>query len=178
MDLFDAIRRRRMVRAFSPEPVSDEDLDRLVRAAGRAPQAGNQTVRRLIVVTNPGVVQTLRDVMPSFISNAPAAIVICTDLERVEALMGERGRDLVSYIDVGTAAENICLAATALDLGVCFAQSSTGAALRAVLDLPEHVRPDLVVQVGHPDPAPALRIRIEPPPVDRDRYGNVWEGAA
>jgi nitroreductase len=177
VDVLDAIRRRRMTRTFRAEPVGDAELAQLVWAASRAPQAGNMTVRRFVVVTDPGVVRTIRAVMPSFVSNAPAAIVICTDLDRVAALMGERGRDLVSHIDVGTAAENICLAATALGLGVCFAQSSTGAALRAVLDLPPNVRPDMVVQVGWPAAATRPRIHIDPPPVDRDRYGNPWTEA-
>ena len=165
------VARRRMHRRFAAEPVAREELERLVWAGSRAPQAGNATVRRFIVVDDPALVRTIRQVMPSFISNAPAAIVICTDLALVAALMGSRGRDVVSRIDVGTAAENIVLAATALGLGACFSQSSTEPALRAVLDLPEHVRPDMVVAVGRVAAQPSPAIRMPRPPVDYNGFG-------
>lgn len=178
MDFFDVVARRRMHRVFSSEPVSREELDRLVGAGARAPQAGNATVRRFVVVDDPGIVRTLRQVMPSFISNAAAAIVVCTDLHEVERLMGERGRDTVARIDAGTAAENIALAATALGLGACFSQSSTEPAIRAVLDLPGHVRPEIVVAVGHVPERPSLAMKMRRPPVDHNRFGTPWEARA
>jgi nitroreductase len=178
MEFFEVVARRRMHRLFAPEPVARADLDRLVLAGGRAPQAGNAPVRRFVVVDDPALVRTIRQVMPSFISNAPAAIVLCTDLELVERLMGERGRDIVSRIDAGTAAENVALAATALGLGACFSQSSTEPALRAVLELPDHVRPDIVVAVGHIAERPSLAVRMRPPPVDHNRFGARWESPA
>jgi nitroreductase len=178
VQLFEAIRRRRMHRRFLPDPVDAAALDRLVWAGSRAPQAGNMPVRRFLVVTDPALVRTVRQVMPSFIANAPAFVLVCTDLELAGSLMGERGRDVVSHIDAGTAAENIALAAVELGLGVCFAQSSTDAAVRAVLDIPEHVRPDIVVAVGRPAPASSAKMRIARPPVDHDRFGVPWVGHA
>ena len=177
MDFFEVVAQRRMHRLFVPEPVTRAELERLVWAGSRAPQAGNAAVRRFIIVDDPAIVRTLRQVTPSFISNAPAAIVICTDLALVASLMGSRGRDIVSRIDVGTAAENIVLAATALSLGACFSQSSTESALRAVLDLPEHVRPDMLVAVGRVATKPSLGVRMGRPPVDHNRFGAPFEGA-
>jgi nitroreductase len=178
MEFFDVVRRRRMHRVFADAPVAREELDALVRAGARAPQAGNAPVRRFVVVDDPAIVRTLRQVMPSFISNAPAAIVVCTDLDLVARLMGERGREIVSRIDAGTAAENIALAATALGLGACFSQSSTEPAVRAVLELPEHVRPDIVVAVGRVPERPSLAVKMRRPPVDHNRFGSPWEASA
>jgi nitroreductase len=177
MEFFDVVARRRMHRVFSDEALTRDDLDRFVRAGARAPQAGNAPVRRFVVVDEPGIGRTLRQVMPSFISNAPAAIVVCTDLDLVERLMGERGRDTVSRIDAGTAAENIALAATALGLGACFSQSSTEPAVRAVLDLPEHVRPEIVVAVGRVPARPSQAVRMQRPPVDHNRFDSPWEAS-
>jgi nitroreductase len=163
-----------MHRTFSDEAVSDDELARLAWAGGRAPLAGNAATRRFVIVTDERLVATLCEVMPSFISNARKCIVVCTDLALCEELMGERGRDVVSRIDAGTAAENIALAAVQLGLGVCFSQSSTDAAVREVLGLPEHVRPDIVVAVGRPAPKPSAAIRMQPPIIDRERFGNPW----
>ncbi len=164
-----------MHRAFTDEAVDREVLDRLAWAAGRAPMGGAELVRRIIVVSDPAMVRTVRQVTPSFLANAAAIIVICTDLERAEAAMGRQGRDILSLVDAGAAAENIALAAPALGVGICFVRSANDAALREVLDLPERVRPDILVGVGHPAPTPSPRPRMQKPIVFRDRFGQPWK---
>ena len=164
-----------MHRAFTDEAVDEEALDRLAWAAGRAPMGGAELVRRIVVVSDPVMVRTVRQVTPSFLANAAAIILICTDLDRAEAVMGRQGRDILSLLDAGAAAENIALAAPALGLGVCFVRSANDAALREVLDLPEHVRPDILVGVGRPAPTPSPRPRMQKPIVFRDRFGQPWK---
>jgi nitroreductase len=175
MDVVEAIRRRRMHRVFAPNAVSDEQLDRLVWAAGRAPMGGAELVRRIVVVTEPRLVRTVRQVTPSFLANAPAMILICTDLERAEISMGIQGRDVLSLVDAGAAAENVALMALTLGLGVCFVRSSNDAALQEVLDLPQHVRPDVLIAVGRPAETPSPGVRGPDPIVFRDGWGYPWE---
>jgi nitroreductase len=177
MDVFEAMRKRRMHRRFSDEPVSEDVLGQLVRAAALAPMGGNELVRRLIVVTDPRVVKTVRDVTPSFLANSPALIVVCTDLERAEASMGRQGRDILSLLDAGAAAENVALAAPALGVGISFVRSVNDSALREVLGLPEHVRPDILIGVGHPAATPSPAPPRRPAVVFRDRFGDPWEAS-
>jgi nitroreductase len=163
-----------MHRAFTDEPVDDGVLDRLAWAAGRAPMGGAELVRRIIVVSDPAIVRTVRQVTPSFLANATAVIAICTDTDRAEAAMGRQGRDILSLLDAGAAAENVALAAPALGVGICFVRSANDVALREVLDLPEHVRPDILIGVGRPAPTPSPRPRMQKPIVFRDRFGEPW----
>jgi len=178
MDVFDAMRRRRMHRRFTGEPVSDEVLAKLVQAAALAPMGGNELVRRLIVVSDPRLVKTVRDVTPSFLANAVAIIVVCTDLDRAEASMGRQGREILSLLDAGAAAENVALAAPALGVGISFVRSVNDSALREVLELPEQVRPDILIGVGHPDSTPSPAAPRRKPVVFRDRFGEPWTGGA
>ena len=76
LDVFTAMRRRRMHRLFTDEPLEESELERLVYAAGRAPVA-RDGIRHLVVVTDPRLVATLRELCPGFINNAPAVIAIC-----------------------------------------------------------------------------------------------------
>ena len=175
MDVFEAMRRRRMHRRFTDEPVAKEVLAQLVHAATLAPMGGNELVRRLIVVTDPRLVKTVRDVTPSFLANATAVIVVCTDLERAEASMGRQGRDILSLLDAGAAAENVALAAPALGVGVSFVRSVNDSALREVLDLPGQVRPDVLVGVGHPAPTPSPAAPRRAAVIFRDRFGEPWD---
>src|SRR5215510_4474369 len=163
-----------MHRAFSPDPVSEEVLAELTWAATRAPMGGNELVRRIVVISDPAVVRTVREVTPSFLADSPAILLICTDLDRAEAAMGRQGRDILSLLDAGAAAQNVALAATALGLGVCFVRSVNDAALRAVLNLPANVRPDILVGIGHPSPTPSPAMRYGNPVVYRNRFGHEW----
>src|SRR3982074_1702004 len=174
MDVLESIRKRRFHRAFTAEPVDEESLARLVWAAGRAPMGGAELVRGILVVTDPSVMQTVRQVTPSFLANSPAVIIICTDLDRAEASMGVQGRDVLSLVDAGAAAENMALAAVALGLATCFVRCSNDVALQEVLDIPKNVRPDVLVAVGHPAPAPSAPVKNPPAVIYRNAFGTVW----
>jgi nitroreductase len=164
-----------MHRSFTDEPVAEEILKQLAWAASRAPMGGAELVRRIIVVSEPAMVLIIRQVTPSFLANATAIIIICTDLARAETAMGRQGRDILSLLDAGAAAENVALAAPALGLGVSFVRSANDAALREVLELPEDVRPDILIGVGHPAPTPSPSPRMPKPVVFRDRFGEPWK---
>jgi nitroreductase len=173
LDVFEAMRRRRMHRAFTPAPVDRHLLDRLVYAAGRA-QAVRADIRHLIVVDDRRLVRTMRQACPGFIANAPALIAVCSDLERAEALVGSRGVEVVTRLDSGAAAGYVALAAVAVGLGVCTVTSWTEVAVRAVLALPEHIRPDVLVAIGHPVPNPPRAVRRFEPVVHENSFGRPW----
>jgi nitroreductase len=175
VDVLDAIVRRRMHRSFEATPVDRGVLVRLVDAAARAPMAANVALRRMIVVTDPRVRRTLRQVTPSLIADPPALIVLCTDLAAAERETGPHGRDISSWIDAGAAAENVALAALGLGVGVCFARSCNDVAVRVSLALPAHIRPDIIIGVGHPTRTPSRAPRRPAVPIYGDQFGNSWE---
>jgi nitroreductase len=59
MDVFEAIRTRRSIREFSPEPVRAEDVERILDAARHAPSAGNGQPWRFLVATDRESLRTL-----------------------------------------------------------------------------------------------------------------------
>lgn len=160
-----------MHRLFLEDPVPDELLERMVYAAGRAPVA-RADIRHLVVVTDPRVMQTIRQACPGFINNAPALIAVCSDLRRSEEVVGPRGVELVARLDSGAAAAYLSLAAVELGLGICVVTSWTESAVQAILGLPEHVRPEVLVAVGRPVPDPPKAIRRFEPQVHRERYAE------
>jgi len=173
-DVFTAMRKRRMHRVFEPEPVPREAMERLLWAAGRAVTA-KAGLRHFVVVDEPGLMRTLRYACPGFISNAPAAIAICSDLQLARQAVGTKGVEGVTRIDAGTAAAHLSLAAPALGLGICFVMSFNEAAVRAVLDLPPHIRPDVLVAVGMPAARPSAAAKAIPTAVHHNAFGNPWE---
>jgi FMN reductase [NAD(P)H] len=70
MDLREILRRRRMVRAYEPEPISRETIERIVGTVRRAPSAGFSQGQRLVVVTDAGTRQRIADILEE-VSPAP-----------------------------------------------------------------------------------------------------------
>lgn len=174
MDLFVAMRKRRMHRAFDPRPVPREVLETLVWAAARAATA-RAGIRHLVVVDDPTLLATFRKVCPGFVNDAPAAIAVCTDLVAAEAVGGRSGIEEVARIDAGTAAAHLTLAAPALGLGVCIVTSWTAGAVRAVLEAPASIRPDILVAVGYPAATPSRAFKAPPRIVHHNVYGKPWD---
>ena len=54
MNFRELLGRRRMVRAYEPEPVPREAIERIVRSVRRGPSAGFSQGLRLVVVTEAG----------------------------------------------------------------------------------------------------------------------------
>jgi len=158
LELAEALKKRSMCRDYENTPVEREKLERLVYAANRAPQGGNMPVREYIVVDDPQRLKLLRGVTPSFLANPTAALVICTDLTKALDVMGVQGRDILSLLDAGAAAENVALEAVELGLGVSFVRSATEEAAKRALGIPERFRIDIIIGVGY-------RSKDRPPPM-------------
>jgi nitroreductase len=167
-----------MHRFFSPEPVEDELLARLVWAADRAPHGGGQLYRLVVVVTDRALVRTIEQVSPGlgiFSQTAPAMIVICSVPADAEAAGGAYARDVATHLDAGAAAENVALAAAALGLGTCFVTGFNEVAIREILELPAGVRPEILLPIGRPAAVPSPTMKAPTSPVFRDRYAAVWD---
>ena len=93
-------------------------------------------------------------VSPGMAAGKPTAlIIVCVDWESA-------GHDAMNptyqttYIDIGTAVENMLLAAHALGLGAWPMTSFSPDAIRILLNIPEHLSPTMFVGLGHPSRSP------------------------
>jgi nitroreductase len=169
-DVFLAMRRRRMHRTFLPDPVDEALLERMVYAAGRGPTARGD-LRHLVVTADPRMIASIRQICPGWLNNAPAMIAICTDTKLADEVLGASA-DKATVLDSGAAAAYLSLAAPALGLGICFVTSWPKETVQGVLDLPDHIRPDILLAIGHPVPSPPKAPARFKPAVHRDRFGS------
>lgn len=186
MNVLQAIRERRAVRDFKPDPVSAGMLYQLIDAASWAPSAMNEQPWHFTIVTDRAVLGEIcaqakawmlknlsamprpahfRDLLAErdfhIFYNAPCLVVISA------ASAGPWMRE-----DAALAAENLMLMATSLGLGSCwigFAQGWLNTPEgRRILNLPDKALAVAPVIVGHP--------RTEPPPVARKAPLVSWIG--
>jgi nitroreductase len=171
--VFEVIRTRRAVRAFTDEPVSVADIRQIIAAARWASSAGNRRLHRFYVTRDPEKIDLVSVVGPGFYGRPTALIVICTDLSRAERFGVNEANDTSTWVDVGTAAMNMQLMAHALGLGTTPVTSVSRSGLREALELPDHLRADLILQLGHP--APAARPQTDRGPRLRIEEITDWE---
>jgi nitroreductase len=164
VELRDVLQRRRMVRAYEPEPVPREHLERILASVHRAPSAGFSQGQRLIVVTDETRRRRLAEILgeESWVGNAPALIVVCVREDDYHERYREQDKLAVTggvevewpipfwYFDAGAAAMLILLAA--IDEG--YAAGLFGVfvevlpAFRVELGLPDDVEIACCITVG------------------------------
>jgi len=153
MQTLEAIFSRRSIRSFTPDPVSDEELQTLIQAAAAAPSAGNAQMWVFITVRDPQRIAALRALAPGVIGRPAAVVILCLDHQR-RGDKAEGRQANTPYYDIGTALQNMLLAACETGLGGCAVGSFHPQGLAAFLSLPETVEPCLLVALGRPKVTP------------------------
>jgi len=159
LDVFEAIKKRRSVRAYTREEVSEEDVERLIEAARWAPSAGNIQPWEFVIVTNAETKRRLSDAAlhQTFIEEAPVVIIVCADVARSSWGYGSRGTNLYCLQDTAAATENMLLAAQALGLATCWVGAFHEDEVARVVNTPRNLRPVAIVPVGRPAEKPSAR---------------------
>jgi len=147
--LLELIRTRRSVRAHSGAAVPAAVLEQLLEAARWAPTGGNRQRWSFVVVQDPLHIRKLAAVSPGLLGKPAALVVICSERSGGAGRSAELD-EACSLIETGMAAQNIMLAATAMQLGSCPVRSFNAAAVGHLLRLPAGIVPDLIITLGYP----------------------------
>lgn len=151
MNVMDCIYKRRSIRKYMDKEVEKDTLEMLIRAAMAAPSAANRQPWEFIVVTDRDKMNELRASLFFGQYNAPAAIVVCGNMELAFANSGKE----YWVQDCSAATENILLAALELGLGTVwigvYPEPQKCKPVCTILNIPEHVIPLGVIYVGYPD---------------------------
>ena len=77
--VLENIHNRKSVRQFTSEPVSDENIESMLRAAMAAPTAVNYQPWRFVVITEREKLDAMAEILPyaKMLRQAPLAIVVC-----------------------------------------------------------------------------------------------------
>lgn len=161
MDIFELIKLRRSIRAFTKEDVSNEQVEKILEAARWAPSAGNLQPWEFVVIRRPDIKREIARAAlnQTFIEEAPVVIVVCANEVRSGRVYGSRGVNLFCIQDTAAAIENMLLAACALGLGACWVGAFHEEEVRRILKVPRGVRPVAIIPVGKPaeEPSPPRR---------------------
>lgn len=172
--MIELLRRRRSIRKFTPDKIAPDAVRTLMEAALMAPSSYGKKPLSFILVDDYEKrlkLSKAKQYGSDFLKNVPLAIVVCADSTK---------SDMWSE-DCSLAATIIQLTALSLELGSCWAQIrgqrydykvTSEAYVQSALGLPEHIKVESIVGVGHPAErkSPVVADSL---PFDKIRY-NGW----
>jgi nitroreductase len=183
MEFTDVVRKQRMVRHFTSEPIAPEVIERMLTLTRHAPSAGFTQGQSFIVITQLetkyaiaklcGEEEYVAGGFHPFVSEAPVLIIPCTSeaayhhrYQQPDKIQ-EDGTEITWpvpywYMDIGCSIMILLLAAINEDLAAGFAGFPPEglAALRTLLGIPTEVVPVGVIPIGHRAqdvPSPSLK---------------------
>ena len=149
MDTFAAIYGRRSIRKYTDQPVPEETIMGLIKAAMAAPSAGNEQPWHFVIIDERKKLDAIPRYHPysAMLKEAPVAIAVCGDT-RLEKFKG------FWVQDCSAAVQNLLLAAHAKGLGAVWLSTypieERVVKTQELLGLPKEVVPLAIVALGYP----------------------------
>jgi nitroreductase len=172
-DILDVIRKRRTIRKFTDQEVSQEQIELLLEMGMYAPNRLNRQPWHFIVIQDKRKQKEFADFLRvhSYLEDASAVIVACAT-SNVSTTWA---------MDVSAAIENMMIAATALGLGTAWVGAPDSVTwsmfeefVRDSLSIPIDVRVVALVSVGYPAKERPPHSREDRFDVNKVHYGQ-WE---
>ena len=165
----DLLLTRRSIRKYTDQPVTDDQVRTILRAAMAAPSAGDQRPWEFLVLRDPAIREAITHHHPhaSMLPSAAVAILVVGDPRRQK-------HENYWPVDCSIATQNLLLAVHALGLGAVwlgvYPRMERVSALAKLLALPDPITPFALVSIGYPAEAKGPAERYEESRVHWDRW--------
>lgn len=169
----ETLLRHRTIRKYLAKDIPEEMLNRILEAGCRASTTGNMQVYSIIVNRDAEMKKRLAGCHfnQPMVVNAPIVLTFCADFNRFNLWCKQNNADpgydnflsfFTAAIDALLVAQNVCIAAESLGLGICYLGTTTYLAGKIIdiLGLPKGVVPVTTVTIGWPAEDPALVDRL------------------
>jgi len=155
VETWDAIISRRNVRAYTEDPIPDEDLDRILEATRRAPSSMNEQRWDFIVCTDRAQLADLARVWQGagHVAASAATIALVAPRSDDEWVQGS-----IQY-DLGQATMSLMVAATDIGIGTAHAAVTDQELAQQILGFPDDRFCAWLVALGYPADRPLVPIK-------------------
>jgi nitroreductase len=163
---------RASIRSYRDEPLDEQALAYILSCASTAPSAGNLESWDVVVVSEPGRKAALEEAAldQPHVREAPVVLVVAANYVRAMSRYGDRGI-LYALCDAVIACTHMMLAAHARGLASCWTGAFDDEDVRAVLELPPHIRPVCLLTVGPGEQTSGMTPRL---PVEEHVHFDSW----
>ena len=149
MEFNTVLQRRYSCRAFSPTPVEQEKVDRILEAGRIAPTAVNKQPVHLWAISDPGTLEAIKGVTRS---NYGAPLIIVVGCRPTDAWVRRYDGKNGAEVDASIVATYLMLAAENEGLATLWVGSFDPALLRGILPGADGYELVAMINVGYPAP--------------------------
>ncbi len=158
MELMQAIRNRRSIRQFKPDPVNEGDIEAVMEAARLAPSWANTQCWKFVIVREPKTRELLAETCGTAnrgnaaIKSAPLLIAACAELGKSGYIRDQAGSDKGEWymFDIAMAVHNLTLAAYSLGLGTLHIGWFDAKKAAEILQVPQNAVVVELMPLGYP----------------------------
>jgi nitroreductase len=171
--MLDILLQHRSVRKYKSTPLAAEVINYVLEAGIRASNTGNMQTYSLVVTTASDLRNRLWEAhfKQNMVLQAPVHITFCADFNRFSNWCTQRDAvpgfdNFLSFfgaaVDALLVSQNVCIAAEARGLGICYLGTAVYNAdkLIEILNLPKLVVPVASIVLGYPEEFPELTDRL------------------
>ena len=169
MDTMEAIYTRRSIRKYTKDPIPDDLIQELIKAAVAAPSAGDQQPWQFVIIDDAQIKKDILTFHPNakMLVHSPVAILICIDLS-LETFKN------YAPLDCAAATQNLLLAAHAHGLGACwlgiYPREDRITQMRVLIGIPSHIVPFSLIALGYPNETKGREDRYDETRI----HHNTW----
>ncbi len=181
--VIDLLKNHRSIRQFTSEPVSDEQIEAIIDAAGWSATSNFVQAYSVIRVTN---METRRQIAElagdqTWVEKSPVFFMFCADLKRSQNACKLENKEMASgfteqlilaSVDVGIAAQNAMIAAESMGLGGVFIGGIRNDPEKVcdLLKIPDQVYPVFGLCLGYPEGKSEQKPRLPVKVILKEEY--------
>ena len=166
--------KHKSIRKYQQREILQEDLNTIIESGIRASNTGNMQLYSVVVTRSQGNKQKLAPLHfnQPMVTQAPVVLTVCLDINRFnkwcDVNSASHGYNnllwfVTGMIDSMLFAQNMCVAAENLGMGICYLGTAiyNAAGIIEVLNLPKGVFPVTTITLGYPDENPEQVDRLD-----------------
>ena len=173
MNTVDLLKSHSSIRKYKDTTIAQAVLDDILEAGMRGSNTGNMQIYSVVVTRDAQRKKELAKFHfnQPMVASAAAVITVCIDINRWDKWCLQRNADpgydnllwlLTGSVDATIVSQNICVAAEARGLGICYLGTVLYNApeIAEFLNLPKGVIPITTITMGYPDETPEASDRL------------------
>jgi nitroreductase len=142
--------------------IPENELIQLFEAYKQAPSAANSQPGEFYLVYNKNIRKKMleaildpfmrneSDLKPEWVLKTPVVMVVCMNIRRARARLGEKGDD-IAKMDIWGGIQNLRISANILGIGTSICRELDAVRLSEVLNLPKFIKPIGIIGLGYLD---------------------------
>lgn len=169
----DSIYKRRSIRQFRKDSISDDDLNFILSSGLSAPSGEGIHPIEIIVIKDDKTKAKIKSFYEwaGFCTQSPVSLLVCYDSDKIFA--ADYDNDDLGKLDAAACIQNMLIRATDLGIASCWTHALENKDdYRNLLDLPKNIVPVSLVVLGYSDVPFQVRDQFDAAKIHSGKWGE------